>query len=155
MPEISNKKRKFIKRNFKELPIEELARQTGLKPNVIRSLIDEYSAEIPGKDYYPSRKATTDDYPDKKRSIYIFGIGAFDSNLSELRLGGGHSAGDVPRCALVSRPGRAAPLPPSLYCPPPPPATFNCRLEHDGRLRGSRLCLQQPARIRRDFSPSL
>ncbi|MBW1824581.1 MAG: tetratricopeptide repeat protein [Deltaproteobacteria bacterium] len=50
MPEISNKKRKFIKRNYKQLSIEELARQTGLTPHVIRSLIDEYSTEIPGKD---------------------------------------------------------------------------------------------------------
>jgi len=76
MPDISSKNRKFIKRNFKDLPIEELARQTDLKPNVIRSLIDEYSAEIPGKDYYTSRKATTDDYSGKKRSICILGVGA-------------------------------------------------------------------------------
>lgn len=50
MTEISNKKKKFIKRNFKKLSINELARQTSLKPNVIKSLIDEYSAKTPGKD---------------------------------------------------------------------------------------------------------
>ena len=50
MPEISNKNRKFIKRNFKRLSIEELVLKTGLKPDGIRSLIDEYSAEMPGND---------------------------------------------------------------------------------------------------------
>ncbi|MCK5256701.1 MAG: hypothetical protein KAQ81_11800, partial [Deltaproteobacteria bacterium] len=50
MSEISNKKRKFVKRNFKRLSIEELARETGLKPDVIKSLIDEYTVEMPGKD---------------------------------------------------------------------------------------------------------
>ncbi|MBW1824292.1 MAG: hypothetical protein JRI87_06975, partial [Deltaproteobacteria bacterium] len=49
MSEISNKKRKFIKRNFKQLSIEELVLKTGLKPGVIRSLIDEYTVELPGK----------------------------------------------------------------------------------------------------------
>ncbi|MBW1912995.1 MAG: hypothetical protein JRI43_07530, partial [Deltaproteobacteria bacterium] len=48
MSEISNRKRTFIKRNFKHLPIEELAHKTGLKPHVIKSLIDQYS-KIPGK----------------------------------------------------------------------------------------------------------
>ncbi len=50
MSKISNKKRKFIKRNFKRLSIEVLARETGLKPDVIKSLIDEYTVEMPGKD---------------------------------------------------------------------------------------------------------
>jgi len=50
MPEISKKNRKFIKRNFKHLPLEELARHTGLEPDVIRSLIDQCTGEVPGKD---------------------------------------------------------------------------------------------------------
>ena len=50
MPEISSKKKKFIKRNFRKLSLEELARQTGLTPQVIRPLIDEYSTKTPGKD---------------------------------------------------------------------------------------------------------
>ena len=33
MPEISKKNKKFIKRNFKQLSIEELSRKTELKPN--------------------------------------------------------------------------------------------------------------------------
>jgi len=50
MPEIPKKKRKFIKRNFKQLSIEELSRQTDLKPHVIRALIDEYRTKMAGKD---------------------------------------------------------------------------------------------------------
>jgi len=50
MSEISNKKREFIKRNFNQLSIEELVSQTGLRPHLIRSLIDEYAAEMPRKD---------------------------------------------------------------------------------------------------------
>ena len=50
MPAISNKKKKFIKRNFKQLSIEELARQTGLRFHVIKLLIDEYTAEMSVKD---------------------------------------------------------------------------------------------------------
>ncbi len=50
MPEILNRKIKFINRNFKHLSIEELAVKTGIKPNVIRSLIDQYRAEMLGKD---------------------------------------------------------------------------------------------------------
>ena len=49
MPKISNKKVKFIKRNPKKLSIEELARQTGLKFHVIRSLIDKYTVKMPKK----------------------------------------------------------------------------------------------------------
>ena len=50
MTEISNKKRKFIKRNFKHLSIEELSRKTGLKSNVIKSIIAPYRAEIKKED---------------------------------------------------------------------------------------------------------
>ena len=50
MSEISNKKRKFIERTFKQLSIEELASKTGLKPQVIRSIINEYSTEMQGED---------------------------------------------------------------------------------------------------------
>jgi tetratricopeptide (TPR) repeat protein len=50
MSGISNKKKKFIKRNFKYLSVEELSRKTGLKPAVISSLIDHYPPEMPGKD---------------------------------------------------------------------------------------------------------
>ena len=56
MPKISNKKRIFIKRNFRQLSIEELARQTSLKPNVIKSLIDDYSAEVVEKDQFAQEK---------------------------------------------------------------------------------------------------
>jgi tetratricopeptide (TPR) repeat protein len=71
MTEISNKKRKFIKRTFKQLSIEELAQKTGLKPNVIRSLIEEYSAEMSGKDKYSSKKLINDKDSLKKRSVYV------------------------------------------------------------------------------------
>ena len=70
MPEISNKKRKFIKRNFKQLSIEELALKTGLKPHVIKSLIDEYSAEMPRKDKYPV-KMINDKVPFTKQSMQV------------------------------------------------------------------------------------
>jgi len=44
MPTISNKKRKFIEKNFKRCSIEELSQKTGLKKHAIQSLIDEFSA---------------------------------------------------------------------------------------------------------------
>ena len=51
MPEILNKKRKFIKRNFKQLSVEELAHNTGLTPTVVRLIIDEINGGMPGKDH--------------------------------------------------------------------------------------------------------
>ena len=39
MLELSNKKKKFTKRNFKHLWIVELSRKTDLKPAVFRTLI--------------------------------------------------------------------------------------------------------------------
>ncbi len=68
MVNISNKKRKFIKRRFRQISIEELVRQTGLKPHVVRSLIDEYSAEVPRKDK-PSVKVINDKVPFTERSM--------------------------------------------------------------------------------------
>ena len=72
MPEISNKKRKFINKNFKHLSIEELARKTGIKPHVIRSLIDEYSAHIPGEDQCVPSKPITNNAPNVKIKILFF-----------------------------------------------------------------------------------
>lgn len=76
MSKISNKKRKFIKRNFKDLSIEELARQTGLKPHAIRSLIDEYTVGITRKEHHPLNKLLNDKSSHKKRFIQVVGIGA-------------------------------------------------------------------------------
>ena len=52
MPKISNKKKKFIKRNYKRLSIEELASQTGLRSHDIRSLIDDYDLQTAGQDQH-------------------------------------------------------------------------------------------------------
>ena len=71
MPEISNKKRKFIKRNFKQLSIEELAHETGLKQSVIRSLVEQYNVEIRGKDRYSSVKLISDKDSLTKQSIHM------------------------------------------------------------------------------------
>ena len=46
MTEISNKKKKFIKRNSNQLSIEELARQTWVNSRLIGLLIDDYDVEI-------------------------------------------------------------------------------------------------------------
>ena len=69
MPEISKKKRKFIKRNFKRLSTDELARQTGLKPNVIRSLIEEYTAEKTTRDHPP--QTVSDPGVSPQKSFYL------------------------------------------------------------------------------------
>jgi len=74
MVAISNKKRKFIKKNFKHLSIEELARKTDLKPGAIRLLIDEYSAESLEKDQYSSPKPVGDKGLLAKRSMRMRGI---------------------------------------------------------------------------------
>ncbi len=50
MPKFSNRKRKFIKRYFRQLSVEELASQSGLTRDVVRSPIDEYSAGTPRGD---------------------------------------------------------------------------------------------------------
>ena len=72
MSEISRKKKKFIKKNFKKLSIEELARQTGLKPQVIRSLIDGYSAETSGKDQSDQIKTGSLNFLSLKTILLIF-----------------------------------------------------------------------------------
>ncbi len=46
MSEISNKKKKFIKRNYNNLSLEELSRQTGLKPHVIRSVAEKNIVKV-------------------------------------------------------------------------------------------------------------
>ena len=74
MPKISNKKRKFIKKNFKQLSVEELTRQTGLKPNIIRSLINEYRIKMKRTEHSLSRKAIADNYSDKKGFVYVLRI---------------------------------------------------------------------------------
>lgn len=74
MSEISNKKKKFIKRNFKRLSIEELSLKTGLKPNVIRSLINEYNVEVLEKDQCLSKKLMSDNSSLNKRPVYLIGM---------------------------------------------------------------------------------
>ena len=49
MPEISNKKNKFIKRNFERLSVEELASKTGLTHAAIKSIISEYTSDSSGE----------------------------------------------------------------------------------------------------------
>ena len=76
MSKISNKKRKFIKRNLKQLSLEELARQTDLKPQVIRSLIDEYTVEMPRKGQVSSRKMINSKSFLMRRSVQVIGASA-------------------------------------------------------------------------------
>ena len=45
MLKISNKKRKFIRKNFKQLSIDELVDKTKLKPHIVRSFVDECDIE--------------------------------------------------------------------------------------------------------------
>jgi tetratricopeptide (TPR) repeat protein len=59
MSKISNKKKKFIKRNYKRLSIEELASQTGLKSHDVRSLIDDYDLQVAGEDQHRSTNLRT------------------------------------------------------------------------------------------------
>jgi tetratricopeptide (TPR) repeat protein len=61
MPNISNKKRKFIEKNFNRLSIEELSHKTGLKSSVIKSLVDEYSAKIPSKNQQLPKELFSED----------------------------------------------------------------------------------------------
>ena len=61
MPDISNKKRKFIEKNCNRLSIEELSHKTGLESNVIKSLVDERAAKAPGKSQQFSRELFNED----------------------------------------------------------------------------------------------
>ena len=70
MGEVSHKKRKFIKKNFKHLSLDELARRTGLRPKVIRSLIDEYSAEMPNKDQSARKKKSVTTSPSWRTILF-------------------------------------------------------------------------------------
>jgi len=59
MPDISNKKKKFIRTNT-HLSVEELARKTELTPKVVRSLINQYHAGTQGEDLTVSSKPIRD-----------------------------------------------------------------------------------------------
>jgi tetratricopeptide (TPR) repeat protein len=61
MPKISNKKRKFIEKNFNQLSMEQLSHRTGLKSNVIKSLIDEYSAKTPSRNQQLPKEMFSED----------------------------------------------------------------------------------------------
>ncbi len=72
MSELSNKKRKFIKRNFKQLSLEELSLKTGLKPNLIRPLIEEYRAETPEENQSSHIENRTSIFPSWKAILVTF-----------------------------------------------------------------------------------
>jgi len=73
MANLSNKKKKFIQSNCNKLSIEELARKTGLKTGVIRSLIADFAAEKPGKVKHPPQtKEDVNNFRDN-RSGYLLG----------------------------------------------------------------------------------
>ena len=74
MSKISNKKRKFIKRNFKQLSLEELAHKTGLNPKTVRSLIDEYNDETSKKNHIISKYSNSISDLDNKRWFYVIRI---------------------------------------------------------------------------------
>jgi len=61
MSKISNKKRKFIEKNVNRLSIEELSHKTGLKINVIKSLVDVHSAKTPSKNQQLPQKLFNED----------------------------------------------------------------------------------------------
>ncbi len=74
MPEISNKKRKFIKRNYKKLSVEEVSRQTGLKPHLIRQVVAEYNTEKVIRDHHASKRRLSENIPAEKRSVHRAGV---------------------------------------------------------------------------------
>ena len=85
MPEISNKKKKFIKRNFKLLSVEELTHHTGLKQTTVRSIINQYTAQLSGED----KDLLRDLIPNKsslsrraKYTIVVWSISIFILTLS-------------------------------------------------------------------------
>ena len=73
MSEISNKKKKFIQRNFPKLSIEELARKTGLKPGLVRTLVEDYAAEKTRKGRNCSQQKTGDNTLRANRLSYLTG----------------------------------------------------------------------------------
>ena len=75
MPKISNKKKKFVKKNFKQLSLEGLVREIGLKPKVIRSVVNEYSAEMIEREQTFSKKFFDDESLSTKQLMQIIGIG--------------------------------------------------------------------------------
>ena len=81
MAEISSKKKKFIKRNYKRLSTEELVQETGLTAKVIRSLVSEYTSEKKGKTHSASPKQATVQAPLHKRIIPLL-CGVFISLLT-------------------------------------------------------------------------
>ena len=76
MTKISNKKKQFIKRNFKQLSIEDLSRQTGLRPKIVSALINEFSTETLKEDLSSATYMTTSPISPKKQSFYVIGTGA-------------------------------------------------------------------------------
>jgi tetratricopeptide (TPR) repeat protein len=69
MATISSKKKKFIKRNYKQLSIEELVQKTGLTTKVIRSLVNEYTSETQKKTHASSPKPAMVKDPLHKRIL--------------------------------------------------------------------------------------
>ena len=49
MPTISNKKRRFIEKNYNRLSLQELSHKTGLTGSEIKSVVDKHAAKTPGK----------------------------------------------------------------------------------------------------------
>ena len=74
MPTISNKKKKFIKRNYRQFSIEELSDKTGLKPQKIRSIIAECRTDVPEKSQYASAQEIPSPALLNRRSIYILSL---------------------------------------------------------------------------------
>jgi tetratricopeptide (TPR) repeat protein len=69
MANISSKKKKFIKRNYTHLSIEELVEKTGLSARLMRSLVSEYTSDTQKKTYPASPKQAMVTVPIHKRVI--------------------------------------------------------------------------------------
>ena len=72
MATISNKKKKFIKKNFKKLSIDELSRQTNLNPSTIRSLVNQYRTDQRKKERGTLKKPASSE----QQSLKLIGVWA-------------------------------------------------------------------------------
>ena len=61
MPTISNKKRRFIEKNYNRLSIQELSHKTGLTGSEIKSVVDKHAAKTPGKKQQLPRELFNED----------------------------------------------------------------------------------------------
>lgn len=74
MSNISNKKKKFIKKNYEKFSVEELSHKTGLKPQIIRSIIAECRTGALEENPYASEKEISSPGLLTRRSIYTLSL---------------------------------------------------------------------------------